>query len=177
MAPLLRSELVSTMQKMPYSLCVDGSSDTDLQKMNPLTVRVIDANFNKVAMRFLDMCATSGTDAATAETIFTKIDSVISTHNIPWINCVGVGVDNTSVNIGRHNSIMTRVHNVNATVYFMGCPCHIAHNTANNAADSFRDMTGFDIEDFLVYIIFGLVREKICIKNIAVFVIPNIARL
>jgi len=55
------------------------------------------------------MCTTSGRDCGTAETIFNKIDSVLSQLSIPWSLCVGFGVDNTSVNVGLHNSIMTRI--------------------------------------------------------------------
>jgi len=32
----------------------------------------------------------------------------------------------------------------------MGCPCHIAHNTANAAADALRNVTGFDVEELVV---------------------------
>ena len=164
-APLLKQELVSVMQSMPFSLCIDGSSDTNLQKMNPLTVRVFDINSSKVAMRFFDMCTTSGTDAATAEAIFTKINDVIGAQSISWTNCVGMGMDNTSVNMGRHNSIMTRVRSTNSSVYSMGCPCHIAHNTASTAAGSFRNETNFDVEDFLVDIYFWFDKSS-KIKNL-----------
>lgn len=34
-APQFRGELVSLMQNQPYSLSVDGSNDTGLEKMNP----------------------------------------------------------------------------------------------------------------------------------------------
>jgi hypothetical protein len=153
-SPLLKNELISAMQQSPFSLCIDGSSDTDLQKMNPITVRIFDLKTNKAGMRFLDMCATSGTNAATAQVIFEKMDSVLSSQSVPWINCVGVGVDSTSVNIGRHNSIMTRVQGINPAIYFMKCPCHIAHNAACYAADAFRSGTSFDVEDFLVDIYF-----------------------
>ena len=34
-APLLKQELVSLWQSMPFSLCVDGSSDTNLQNNEP----------------------------------------------------------------------------------------------------------------------------------------------
>ncbi|KAL5483974.1 hypothetical protein EMCRGX_G020396 [Ephydatia muelleri] len=37
LAPYLIDELVSSMKQMPYSLSVDGSNDTGLSKMNPLT--------------------------------------------------------------------------------------------------------------------------------------------
>ena len=78
------------------------------------------------------------------------MNEVLESHNIPWNNCVGVGVDNASVNIGRRNSIIPKVHHVNPTVYFIGCPCHIAHNTANTAAKAFREHTRFDVEELAV---------------------------
>ena len=79
----------------------------------------------------------SGEDSATAAAIFSKMDLVLQTNSIPWANCVGVSVDNTSVNLGRHNSIFTQVKEKNSAVYFMGCPCHIVHNTSMKATVSF----------------------------------------
>lgn len=73
-----RKELVSIMQQAPYSISVDGSNDTVVQKMNPLTVRVYDERSQKVDTRFLDMCTTSGTDVATAKAIFYTMISVLS---------------------------------------------------------------------------------------------------
>lgn len=149
-APEFKAELIAIMQQAPYSLSVDGSNDTGLGKLNPLTVRIYDDKRQKVDMRFLDMCTTTGKDAATAEAIFEKMNAILSAHAIPWEYCVGIGVDNTSVNIVRHNSIMTRVHTINPSAYFMGCPCHIAHNTANTAADAFGSATSFDVEELVV---------------------------
>ena len=41
-APEFKAELVTIMQQAPYSLSIDGSNDTGLSKMNPLTVRIFD---------------------------------------------------------------------------------------------------------------------------------------
>ena len=59
------------MKEHPFALATDGSNDTSLQKMNPLTVRMFDLESGLVCTKFLDMCLslTSGTDADTAETI------------------------------------------------------------------------------------------------------------
>ena len=85
------------------------------------------------------MCA--GQQSGMAESIFTKMDNVMKDNGIPWANCVGTAVDNTSVNVGRRNSIMTRVIRQSPNVYFMGCPCHILHNTAMKAAESFTQVS------------------------------------
>ena len=62
---------------------------------------------------------------------------MLSSNDITWDNCIGIAVDNTSVNVGKRNSIMTRVIQKNGSVYFMGCPCHVIHNTAVKASQSF----------------------------------------
>lgn len=96
------------------------------------------------------MGCTSGTEAATAAEIFQKMNDVLSENQITWNNCVAVGVDNTNVNVGNKNSIMTRVHAVNANTEFIGCPCHIVHNTVSFAAKAYREATGFCLEDLAV---------------------------
>lgn len=135
------------MQKSPFSLATDGSSDNALFKMNPLTVRIFDVNLGKVKTCLLDMCMSKG---GTAEELFSSIDNCMSSFGISWSNCVAVGVDNTSVNVGKKNSIMTRVQQQNRSTYFNGCPCHIVHNTSAAAASAFSCTTGFEVEDMMV---------------------------
>ena len=109
------------MKVLPYSLATDGSNDNGLLKMNLLTVRIYDVNHGNM-----------------------------TSHHIPWENCVAVGIDNTNVNVGKHNSIMTRVKAKNDTVYFSGCQCHVVHNTSARAASTLTSLTGFDLEDLMV---------------------------
>ncbi len=71
-----------------------------------------------------------GANSATAECI----DEVIAECGVPWDNCVGLSVDNTSVNLGKRNSQMIRIRRKNPSVYVMGCPCHIVHNMAGKGA-------------------------------------------
>lgn len=121
-------------------------NDCGLQKMNPLTVRFFYVNRDKVTSQLLSMCLTS---SSTAEGILTTLH-LKCTILIGIIMCVAFGVDNTNVNMGRRNSIRTKVHQENESVYFVGCPCHMVHNTACKAAEVFQTETGFDIEDMLV---------------------------
>lgn len=96
------------------------------------------------------MCCTSGEDCGLASTIFNEIDSKMTENAVSWSNCVGFSVDNTSVNMRAHNSILSRVLTKNPSCYFMGCPCHIIHNTAHKGAEAFTSVTGFDVGDFCV---------------------------
>ena len=138
------------MKCSPFSLLTDGSNDTGLEKMNPLTVKIFDVNTGRVESRFLDMCATMGTDSATAASIFQKIDDVLSLYGISWRKRVGFGVDNTNVNLGSRNSIMTRVKQRSPSCYFMGCPCHLIHNITCKASEAFCDTSKFSLEDMRV---------------------------
>ena len=83
-APKLKSKLVESLQRDAFSMCIDGSSDTGLTKMNPISVRLYDVNLGIVVTRLLDMGCTSGMQAATAATIFQKMDVVLSENGIPW---------------------------------------------------------------------------------------------
>ena len=38
LAPWYKGKLIEAMKKRPYALAIDGSTDTGVEKMNPLTV-------------------------------------------------------------------------------------------------------------------------------------------
>ena len=135
------------MKEGPYLLCTDGSNDEGLVKLNPLLVRVFDINEGKVVSQLLNMCTCKKNDA---ESLFGLIDDALKKEDVNWNNRVAIGMDNTSVNMGNHNSIKTRVLEKNWSVHGNGCPCHTIHNTAAKAAETFSEVAGFDIEDFLV---------------------------
>ena len=73
------------------------SNDLGLLKVNPLTVHIF--SVEGISTQLLDMCMTRG---CTAEDIFGKMDETLLNK------CVSVGVDNTSVNLGKRKSIMTK---------------------------------------------------------------------
>ena len=43
------------MQNGPFSIAVDVSNDSGIEKMNPLTVKIFDTNQGVVSTQFLDM--------------------------------------------------------------------------------------------------------------------------
>lgn len=153
-APFLIQELLQNMAVHPFSISTDGSNDTGVNKMNPLTVKIYDYKENCIATRFLDMCTTT---SSTANSIYDhKLGEFLESSN-PWNMCTSVGVDNTSVNIGIRDSLKTRVLEHNSSIYFNGCPCHIIHNAARKASDILCAFCGFDVEEFCIDIIILLV--------------------
>ena len=154
LAPHFLQETVHIMKNDFCSLSTDGSNDTRLEKMNPLTVRLYDSSKSGVDTHVLGMCCTSGQNSGTAATTFQKIDDVMIKLQLPWKRCVGFSLDNTSANLGIHNSIKSRVMLDNSNCYFMGCPCHIIHKTAHKESDGFTCNTKFDEENFCIDIFY-----------------------
>ena len=76
LVPPFLQETVQIMKNDFYSLSADGSNDTELEKMKPLTVPLSDSSRSKVDTSFLDMCYTSGQNSGTTATIFQKIDVI-----------------------------------------------------------------------------------------------------
>ena len=99
-APKLKSELLNKMRVQPFSICVDGSNDRELQKMNPVTVRIHYDLTGRTATQFVDMCLSSSSTAADLyKVIDGKLAQLLECGN-PWNLCISVSIDNTSVNIG-----------------------------------------------------------------------------
>ena len=66
------------MRVKPFSITVDGSSDNGLEKMNPLTVRVI-SDSGVIYNELLDICMSSN---STAEGIFSKMQDAFLKHEV-----------------------------------------------------------------------------------------------
>lgn len=92
------------------------------------------------------------TRGSTSEDIFRKMDETLQKYGISWDNCISVGVDSTSANLGRSKSVMTKALEKNAAVFVNGCPCHIIHNTACKTGDAYVGATYFAVEGFCVHI-------------------------
>ena len=143
-------KLKSDMQNMPYSLMLDVSNDNGIQKMFPITVRIFDETFSRIMTKFFDMNLLEGRDASTADVMFESVDNVLATNDIQWDHWIAIGLDNTNVNIGEHNSIKSHAKEKNEDIIIVGCPCHILHNASAKAAMAFLEVTGFDVEDHCV---------------------------
>ena len=97
--------IVKHSQNYPYSCGTDGSNDTGIQKMNPVSIRIYDANTSEVVTNhFYNMCMTEAEHGATAESIFAATENNFDLDNIPFQNCISLNVDNASTMVGKRNS-------------------------------------------------------------------------
>ena len=151
LGPHCHSYVVQHCQKHSFSIGIDGSSDTDVEKMNPATVRIFDINRSKtVTSHFYHMCVTSGRDASKAATLFDVFEEKIEADEIPWTQIVSLSVDNTNSMVGAHNSLASRLKAKNPETYVLGCPCHLAHIAASGAHDAFAKIMGISAEELLI---------------------------
>ncbi len=143
-----------------------------LDKMNPLTVCIFDCDQSRIVTRFLGMCTTTASTAgALYDVVNGKLSELLDTEN-PWKHCTSVAVDNTSVNIGIHNSLKSRVLQKNCAISLNSCPCHMIHNAAQKAAGAFFCHTKFDIEDFMVDLYYWFeksTKRKNCLRSYCEF--------
>ena len=72
-----QESLVAVMRSAPFSVAIDWSIDSGVEKMNPLTVRIFNERNGSMHTQFLDMCMTS---QATAEGIFSMMDKALEKH-------------------------------------------------------------------------------------------------
>ena len=151
LGPHCHSYVVQHCQKHPFSIGIYGSSDTDVEKMNPATVRIFDINRSKtVTSHFYHMCVTSGRDASKARTRFDVFEEKIEADEIPWTQIVSLSVDNTNSMVCAHNSLASRLKAKNPETYVLGCPCHLAHIAASGAHDAFAKIMGISAEELLI---------------------------
>ena len=116
-------------------------------------MRIFDINQHKVVTKFLGMCLRK---SSTSAGIFCFIDSAMTKYETSWSNCIATGVDNTSVNVDRHKSLIGEARTKNEHIVLMGCPGHIAHNTAKKSTKAFCNhfLEHFDVEELSVDIYF-----------------------
>ena len=149
--PDLPQSILEEMKVSVFIFSADEVNDQNLEKMNQVAVRICDVNQHEVVTKFLDMCLRK---SSTSASIFSSIDLVMSKYEIPWSNCIALGINNTSVNVGKIKSLIAEVRKRNENV--ISCPWHIAHNTAGKSTKAFHDhiTEHFDIEELLVEIYF-----------------------
>ena len=103
----------------------------------------MDSSSGLVTTAFLDFAVCN---QATADNTFEKIDDKMKVYDVNWSKCIAFSSDNTSVMMGKNNSIFTRIANSNPDVYPVGCACHLAHLCGKKAASQLS----LDVEQIVI---------------------------
>ena len=61
--------------------------------------------------------------------------------------CLAIGLGNTNVNIGGHNSTKSRAKEKKGSIVIAFCPCQILNNALCKAGEMFSQVSNFKIED------------------------------
>lgn len=114
MAPGMLNPVLNYFQQNPFSLAIDGSSDTGTESMYPLVVCIYDVNRGEVTSCFWHMCLISN---CTAKGIFEQVSSAFAKYSVPWENVIGLSLDNASVNMGKHKGLYRHFESKNPCVH------------------------------------------------------------
>ena len=61
---------------------LDGSNDTGIDKIFPVTVKLFDVNFSRAMTKFLDLNIMEGKDTSTAVAMIQRVDNLFSKFNL-----------------------------------------------------------------------------------------------
>ena len=115
-----------------FGLPTDGSSDED-DKFLPTLIKHFgeDSGFVETLLDMPDINSCSA-----AEQMFETCDNVIKSFSLDWNNCVSYSSDNTNSMIGKRNSVLKRITNVqcNEKTFDVGGPYHLAHLCAGKVS-------------------------------------------
>ena len=96
------------MTQSPFSIILDGSNDTDWQKMCPVTVCIFGVNFNCIMKKFFDMSFLERQMLLTTDSMVDSVNNLFVIWTVYYsVWSLGIGLDNTNANIGERSSIQS----------------------------------------------------------------------
>ncbi|KAJ8353379.1 hypothetical protein SKAU_G00209460 [Synaphobranchus kaupii] len=137
-----------------FSLATDGSNGKDAQ-LYPVVVRYFNEEVGRIVTQLLALPACEEIQS-TGENIFKTVDTVLQSFNVPWKNCIAFGTDNAAVMMGVHKGVVSFIKKQNAAIHIQGCPCHLIHIAAQNAASKLPSR----IDEFLIDIYYYLEKSS-----------------
>ncbi|KAJ4927154.1 hypothetical protein JOQ06_014890 [Pogonophryne albipinna] len=119
-APALDKEVTELCQKQPFGLMCDEGTNRSSEKEFAILVRVFEEDTLVTKFLHMPVC-----NIGTAEGLFTSLTKLLSERNIDWNNLGAFNSDNASVMKGRHNSVASRIKELQPGVVVIGCICHL----------------------------------------------------
>lgn len=157
--PHFKTEMRKDIGNNVYSLLVDESTDIATYKQLGVVIKYFSTSKKMVVGTFLKMQII---DSGTAESIVQSIRELLSEFNLDIQKCVGIGTDNASVMVGRHNGVFAILKREIKHLVLVPCICHsIQLAISEVCADFFPPMLEFLIAE--IYNWFS--RSSGCLKD------------
>lgn len=132
LGPVLKEFLLADLKDSQFSLILDESTDVANTKEMAVVVRYFSQKSGMFCTAFLGLIPISD---ASSSGLFLHLKAFLDDVGLDLANCVGVGTDGASVMCGKHNSLFTRMKEVNPRLVLVKCLCHSLHLVCNEAVD------------------------------------------
>ena len=117
----VHDELLTDLKDQSYSLIIDESTDTGMEKQPCVVVRDYSQLKKCIVTTFLGIIAL---ESGTAEGILNAVVQFLDTNKLQVEKCIGLATDGCNVMCGRNNSVITKFQAVCPRVVHIRCICH-----------------------------------------------------
>ena len=137
------------LQKGPYSIATDASTDMESIKVFPLVVKYFDSKQGKVMCKLLCLVVSS---KPLMGIFFQIMDHALEERGITWQNSMSLGADNANVMQGLRKGVAVFVKKIHPSVFMLGCPCHLMILAAETACKQLPVVVEYTLIDVFYYL-------------------------
>ena len=119
--PECKIDLLQDIGQSSYSLIIDESTDVGDDKQLCVMIRYFSTTLQEIVSTFLGIMVLQ---SGNAEAIFTAILDFLADNHIDTDECVGLGTDGCNAMCGEHNSLISRMKEMNPNIVHIKCICH-----------------------------------------------------
>lgn len=123
---------VQIIQKYPFSVLVDKSTDLSTHTFLYILVRFVHPDDGSIHTKLLELVAVDAKDCSAAK-IYGEFKQCMMSKQITFSNIIGIAYDGAHVMIGKHNSFVSHLKSDAPNLIVLKCICHSAALIANKA--------------------------------------------
>lgn len=131
-APVEVKNTIEIIQKTPFSILVDESTDITTNTFLCVLVRFVHPTQGSVHTKLLELVSVDATNCS-AKNIYNSFKQTLVNKNIPISNIVGVACDGANVMVGKYNSFVSHLKAEVPNSVVMQCICHSSAIIASKA--------------------------------------------
>nr|XP_033339069.1 uncharacterized protein LOC117227702 [Megalopta genalis] len=126
----IQSDTAKKLRSNFFSIMLEESIDNADTKNLVFLARFVEAD--KIYTSLIDCIRVK---ERAAEHLFKCLQLVLEKHALPISNIVGISIDNANMMVGKHNSLVSRLLNINKEIAVFPSVCHSIHLVAHHACN------------------------------------------